>query len=126
MKTAVIIWMVLFLFWLPIEDTTIWASAALALGLTIGLAFRFALNRSAPSWANTFATGALLGASLPLLTIFLMAFKSGLHAHGFADFTLRQLSVVLYSIPFTILIGLLIAALTKLKNSRGAQAKSKV
>ncbi len=126
MKTAAIIWMVLFLFWLPIEDTTIWASAALALGLTIGLAFRFALNRSAPSWPNTFATGALLGGSLPLLTIFLMAFKSGLHAHGFADFTLRQFLVVLYSIPFTILIGLLIAALTKLKNSRGAQAKSKV
>lgn len=123
MKVAAIIWTVLFFIWLPIEDTHIWASAALALGLVAWLAFRLSPSRSANNWVHTLAIGAGLGASLPLLTICLMAFKSGLHAHGFADFTLRQLSAVLYSIPFTIMVGLLIAAVAKLRNSRGVQEK---
>jgi hypothetical protein len=126
MKAASFILILLFLVWLPIEDTHIWASAALAIGAGALLAFHFAPRFRSTSWFGALFMGAMLGGSLPLLTIFLMAFKSGLHAHGFADFTLRQLSAVLYSIPVTILIGLLIAALTKLTISRGVQEKSKI
>jgi hypothetical protein len=126
MKAASFFLTFLFFIWLPIEDTHIWPSAALAFGAVALLALRVFPRIRASSWPVALAMGGLLGAALPLLTIFLMAFKSGLHAHGFADFTLRQLSAVLYSLPFTILIGSLIAALAKLTISRGLQAKSKI
>lgn len=126
MKAASIILMFLFLIWLPIEDTHIWASASLAFGAVTLLAVRLFPRTRSSSWLVALALGSLLGAALPLLTIFLMAFKSGLHAHGFADFTVRQLSAVLYSIPFTVIVGLSIAALAKLIISRGVQAKSKI
>jgi hypothetical protein len=126
MKTVAIIWMILFFFWLPFEDTQLWPSAALSLGLVGWIAFQLLPYRSANSWTKTLLIGAGLGAALSFFTIFFMAFKSGLHAHGFADFTIRQLSAVLYSIPFTVVVGLLIAAATKLTISRGVKAKSKV
>jgi hypothetical protein len=126
MKAVAIIWAFLFFVWLPIEDTQIWASAFLAFGAVAWLALRLGPRFRSVSWLGALTMGGLLGGSLPLLTIFLMAFKSGLHAHGFADFTIRQLSVVLYSMPITIPIGLLIAALTKLTTSRGVQEKSKI
>lgn len=119
MKTAATVWMVAFLIWLPIEDTQIWASAALALTACIWLALRLRpddVNKL--KWPQLLGSGALAGAAVPILTIILMAFKSGLHAHGFADFTVRQLWTIFNSIPFTIVIGLIVAVLLKLLSDK--------
>jgi hypothetical protein len=96
--------------WLPIEDTQVWLSAALALMicLWIGLSLFASRFRFAHGLALV-ALGALLGAAAPLLAISLMAFKSGLHGHGFADFTARQVWAMWSAIPFSFLIGGLLA-----------------
>ncbi len=60
-------------------------------------------------WLPALAIGAALGAAVPLLAIALMAFKSGLHGHGFADFTARQVWAVWNAIPFSLPAGGLMA-----------------
>ncbi len=51
---------------------------------------------------------------MPLFAITLMAVKSGLHGHGFADFTARQVLGVLNLIPITFLVGIILGLLTDL------------
>jgi hypothetical protein len=118
MRVAGALWMVAFLLWLPVEDANIWLAIALALGACIWLAFRFRAHLSHLNLIQWLASGALAGIAAPLLTITLMAFKSGLHAHGFADFTLRQLWAVLASIPFTIAVGLFTSLMIVLLKAR--------
>ena len=68
-----------------------------------------ALRSVTPNLLRSLAVGALLGAAAPLLAIALMALKSGLHAHGFADFTTRQLWEVLSLIPLAAIVGAIMA-----------------
>jgi len=119
------LWMLAFLFWLPFEDTQLWMSAALAAGGCVWIGLRAAGKFPRTVW-RAVGFGALLGAAVPVLTIALMAFKSGLHAHGFADFTARQVWWVLTAFPFSILIGGFAGALaktiwSKLDRKKGAE-----
>lgn len=53
----------------------------------------------APGWlARMAATGLLLGAGSSILTLFFMALKTGLHAHG-PEFTADELAWVLRQLP---------------------------
>ncbi len=95
--------------WLPVEDTQVWLSAALALITCLWLGLRvLSSKRRFANWLLV-AGGALLGAAAPLLAISLMAFKSGLHGHGFPDFTARQVWAMWSAIPFSLLAGSLLA-----------------
>lgn len=103
------LWLLAFLVWLPIEDT----HTRLALGLAacgclwLGLRWLTVRPRSLP---GSLAASALFGALAPLLAITLMAFKGGLHAHGFADFTARQFWETLSLIPVGAVAGAILGA----------------
>lgn len=99
-------WLLLFLLWLPFEDTTIRFPVGLALGLGAWLALRprrlwSTLGGVLPA---ALFTAAWLG-SLPALALALMLFKGGLHAHGFPDFTLGQAGQLLRAVPVCALLG---------------------
>lgn len=105
-------WLILFLLWLPFEDTQVWTSVALAIGLCAWLALRVLNGRNRwRTWAQKVGWGTLFGAAVPLLTLGLMAFKGGIHAHGFADFSARQAWTILSVIPICMAIGAGSAAL---------------
>jgi hypothetical protein len=64
---------------------------------------------SLPAWLTTAAaSGLALGAGSILLTLFLMAFKTGLHAHG-PEFTAAQIAWVWNQLLLWSLAGLLAA-----------------
>ncbi|MCW5876791.1 MAG: hypothetical protein KIS85_07905 [Anaerolineales bacterium] len=104
------LWVIALLLWLPVEDTHIWFAVALGgLGALWGaLRWRPAISASRPA---RLAWGAGLGAAAPLLALGLMAFKSGVHGHGFPDFTPRQTVQLLQAIPWSAAAGLLIGLL---------------
>lgn len=110
MKLAGAAWVAAFLLWLPFEDTQLWMSMTLAAVGCFWLCARILRSWKTPLvlW-KTLGLGALLGAVTPLLAVTLMAFKSGLHAHGFADFTARQVWQTLAAIPYAILIGMVVS-----------------
>ena len=87
------------LFWLPVEDTgTRTPLLPAALGVTLLAAFqlnRFALRPCRHLWVRHILPGALGGLAIPLLATGLMVFKSGIHRHGFPDYTPGQLFSVL-------------------------------
>ena len=107
MRTAAFVWMLAFLVWLPFEDTQIWGTAGLAAAGVGWLAFR-RRPWEASYWWQSALEGGLLGATVPLFALFLMAFKSGLHGHGFPDFTASQVWLVLAALPFSATFGLLL------------------
>lgn len=85
------VWVALFLFWLPFEDVGVTTSLGLAALGALWLLLRWRSGRDRAPLLTWILCGLLLGAAIPLITISLAAFKSGLHAHGFADFSLWQL-----------------------------------
>lgn len=106
MRAAGALWMLAFLVWLPFEDTETWMALALGAGGCLWLGTRWlALRSEIVGLVRNLTAGALLGTATPLLAIALMALKSGLHAHGFADFTGRQLWEVISLMPFGIVVG---------------------
>lgn len=56
-------------------------------------------------WAKTAVLGLLLGAGSGLSTLFFMALKTGLHAHG-PEFALTEIKWVIQQTPFWSLAGL--------------------
>ncbi|MEX1247203.1 MAG: hypothetical protein WEA61_01870 [Anaerolineales bacterium] len=107
MRALGALWVLALLVWLPFEDTQICMPIALAVAGCLWLAARTRLVASA--WRQTLALGAIFGAACPLLAIGLMALKSGLHGHGFADFTARQVWMIVELLPLSLLLGVLLA-----------------
>lgn len=89
-----VLWVALFLFWLPFEDTSVASSQWLALFGALWFFVRWLAGRRGVSVRIWIVRGAALGAAIPLLVIALVAFKSGLHAHGFSDVSVLQLQHV--------------------------------
>ena len=109
------------LLWLPFEDThTTWA-----LGFGVAIAAWCAAFVMTKLWARLTAqhpqfrplallarfslVGLLAGLAVSPLALFLMVFKTGLHGHGFPDFTFDQLLSVLRRTPVFGLSGLLLS-----------------
>lgn len=115
------IWLIAFLLWLPLEDTQIWASSTLALGLCVWLAMRNLQVKTWPRGLPLVWRGAIFGAAVPLVTLALMAFKSGLHGHGFADFSMQQLLSVINAIPISTLAGMVLSGLSLLIQRNGTR-----
>jgi hypothetical protein len=93
LKAAGFVILVAGLVWLPFEDTTIWLGLALAAADTVWLTVRSTNTLLQP----------LLVALIPLMALALMAFKSGVHGHGFADFTANQVWLLIQVWPLFIL-----------------------
>ena len=107
---AIILGMV-FLFWIPFEDTStlfpILFSIALA---TMGASIFLSGNKKPfrkPIF-NYVLAGSIAGIAITPLTLFLMAFKTGLHGHQAPDFTNQQVLSIVYRIPIWTLGGILI------------------
>jgi hypothetical protein len=106
-------WLLFFLLWLPFEDTHILFAFALALDLCIWIAIR-----NWDAWFNLDTPLAMLAASmwlaaLPLIALALMAFKSGIHGHGFADFSASQVSTTIFAIPICFVLGGVLGGLAR-------------
>jgi hypothetical protein len=124
MRIAGALWTLAFLLWLPFEDTQVGTTAMLA-AIGVGwLAFRLPPRHSATWWQVAF-WGGLLGLALPLLAISLMAFKSGLHGHGFPDFTVGQVWLALAALPWSGALGLILALGSKIYALGIGQGKAK-
>jgi hypothetical protein len=98
------------LVWIPFEDTTaFWVSAfAIAICTLVGAGL-FANRRILGSWkqpARGAIVGALAGLAVAPLAIGLMAFKSGIHGHGFPDFSPTQMQEVINLLPYFTVAGL--------------------
>ena len=109
-----IIWVVALIIWLPIEDTQVWLSLVLALAACIWLGMRLLTTRAKFRIWQANAYGAVLGAGVPLIAISLMAFKSGLHGHGFPDFTARQVWSMWSAVPYGLALGGLLGFASRL------------
>ncbi|MQC26272.1 MAG: hypothetical protein DWG76_02330 [Chloroflexi bacterium] len=97
-------WLLLVMIWLPFEDL----DARLALSLS-GLLGAWSLARQASlrpfSQGFSLLAGAFYGALAPILAIFLILFKTGLHGHGFLEFSPVQLAAALSWWPWTVSLG---------------------
>ena len=99
------------LFWLPIEDTTttylVILSIAWCAWLGAWAAWRgwLAQKKSRLVWL-----GALAGLSVFPVELAFILFKAGLHAHGFLDFSIYQISRLARLIPLWCLLGSLLGA----------------
>lgn len=107
-------WIVAFLMWLPVEDTQIWLAVALAAAACLWVAARVRVS----VWWQAALLGAGIGAGIPLLALSLMAFKGGLHGHGFADFSARQVWSLVSWLPLSVVTllggGALVFGLSRL------------
>ncbi len=98
------------LFWLPLEDTTsryplLISGTAALLGFFAVPAFRPGSDPCLIPPSRATLIGALAGLAVAPGAVFLMVFKSGLHGHGFPDFTAAQLATVLQLTPILGLAG---------------------
>jgi hypothetical protein len=110
MKLAGAAWLIALLAWLPIEDITVLPAYLFALFGLVWLAWR-RLPSLPGSAVRAAAAGAAAGLAVPAAALLLMAFKSGLHGHGFAEYTAAQVWSVVQTIPVSTLVGLLIGLL---------------
>jgi len=99
------------LVWLPFEDSSlawiiIFSLAICTLGIAYALTkFRLSQKRA---WLYLPLTGIAAGAAITPVALSLMAFKSGVHGHGAADFTPAQVTSILQRTPIWAAGGLLI------------------
>ncbi len=104
LRTVSLLIAALFLVWLPIEDVGLSFVVALSAASCAWIGLRLLVTRTA-GLSRHIIVGALAGLAVSPLAIFLMVFKSGLHAHGFPDFAPMQMRSVLNTTPWFILAG---------------------
>ncbi|MGH2582167.1 MAG: hypothetical protein ACRDFQ_04655 [Anaerolineales bacterium] len=112
LRAAGIVWMLVFLIWLPFEDTQTGFTVVLAAAGVFWLVLKQRFDWRG-GWLGAGAWGAALGTAVPLAAVALMAFKGGIHRHGFADFSARQVLGVLELLPICIVTGIGVALLMK-------------
>lgn len=98
----------LFLFWVPLEDTDVVYAQLLGAGLAAWGAMWHLSGKAEVNGLVVWGAAGLLTTPLILL---LMSFKSGLHQHGFPDFSPMQAARVVAQTPYWTLGGLAIGGL---------------
>lgn len=98
--------------WLPIEDqnaslATIFAIAICSL-IIVRIIIRLNIEPVRKRWYIYPLSGILAGPGITLMSLLLMAFKSGLHGHGSPDFTPSQVITVIWLTPLWTIAGFLI------------------
>jgi len=99
-------------FWLPIEDlnaslVTIFAIAICSLAV-VRIFLPIKIQPGSKRWLLYPLSGIIAGVAVTLVSLLLMAFKSGLHGHGSPDFTPDQVISVLRLTPLWSAAGFLI------------------
>ena len=109
-RLAGFVWLAAFLIWLPFEDTGIQSAIFLAAGVCAWAAVKIASKwrQNAPLWRFA-ALGLLAGVVIPLFAALTMIFKTGIHAHGFSEYSSSQFRAVLSAIPLAAVIGLILS-----------------
>ncbi len=98
---------ILILLWLPIEDTNEVTAIIIALLISGLFALRVILLRQKSQRVLSITLiGLLSGLSIIPLALFLFAFKTGLHSHGFPDYPADLILSMLRKIPLYALGGL--------------------
>jgi len=98
--------------WFPVEDqnaslVTIFAIAICSLAI-MRILLQLKIKNIPKRWFIFPLSGVLAGPGITLISLLLMAFKSGLHGHGFPDFTPGQVILTLRLTPVWTTAGLLI------------------
>ncbi|HEX9597456.1 MAG TPA: hypothetical protein VF982_11300 [Anaerolineales bacterium] len=98
-------WVTLFLFWLPVEDISLWPALALgALGMAwLFMRWRLGTVRTVRRWL---CIAGAAGLGIPVGALLLLVFKSGAHGHGFFELPLALLARLLPQIPVWVLVGM--------------------
>lgn len=107
------------LLWLPFEDTSVFLAIAFTVAIT-GLITIYYLNKyrkAANHWWFYPLIGLLAGMAITPLALLLMSIKSGIHGHGFPDYTPMQVVLILQLTPVWILAGFMIGSTAALVSS---------
>jgi hypothetical protein len=99
-----------FFIWLPFEDSSLAWVVLLAAGLCALLAWAALQRQSSPGWLRLALAGGLAGLLVAPAALLLVAVKTGLHGHGFSDFTPAQVESLLRLAPAWTFAGLAIGA----------------
>ncbi len=122
LRTAALIIGLAVFIWLPIEDKSETSALALALAIGVWLGLRTLLPLSVKNchciWIRYPLLSATIGMAVPIFTALLMVFKSGLHGHGFPDYSMAQFQRIFQSIPILAGSGLLIGLAAALWRSQ--------
>ncbi len=111
MRLLVIILGMVFLFWLPIEDTTMFTAICFAFAICTWTAAIYLIRDKQTRPANLkyfILAGTIAGALVTPTALFILAFKTGLHGHQSPDFTTQQILSMIRKTPFWIIGGFLI------------------
>lgn len=106
LRYAAIFLALLFFIGLPREDVSMGPVTVYAALWAIWLALRVFINQapSIPIWQRLLY-GVLIAGAVPLFAVCLLLFKSGLHAHGFPEYSAQQLITLLWQTPWWALGG---------------------
>lgn len=112
LKWLTVVWGVYGVLWIAPEGV-LWQALLLGVGTTavliLHLGQKYLGGRAlavGPWLGMTAVSGLCLGAGSGLLTLFFMAMKTGLHAHG-PEFSLEEINWVMGRTPLWALVGLL-------------------
>jgi len=107
------------LLWLPFEDTSIFWAIAFTTAITglITIHYLIKYRKAANHWWFYPLTGLLFGLMITPMALLLMAIKSGVHGHGFPDYTPTQVRQILQLTPVWILAGLVTGSAAGLVSS---------
>jgi len=101
---------ILLLVWLPFEDLSENWTLLFAIAIAGLAAYSIVRRIHRKNWIIYPLAGTLTGLTVTLLAITLMAFKSGVHGHGFSDYTPTQVVNVIRLTPVWVVAGLLIGS----------------
>jgi len=111
-RLAGFLWLALFLLWLPFEDTNIIVPLLSAIWASVWVVILLARKQAEVRSFWRFALlGLLLGMSIPILAVLFMAFKTGIHAHGFSEYGVNQFFLVLSIVPISAVLGVVFGLL---------------
>ncbi len=101
-----ILWAIVTLLWLPIEDIDTTKLVLVAAGWAIWLGIKLANGTflAAAPWRFVWI-GILSGFTILVFVFALVLFKAGMHRHGFLDFSFWQLGRVVRQTPWWVLAG---------------------
>lgn len=111
MRLAAIILGLAFLLWLPFEDVALKTVFTFALAISSWWGARLLVSVPLDpkrSLVRHLLVGLLTGLAVTPIALGLMAFKTGIHGHGAADFTTTQIGAVIRRTPVWIGGGALI------------------
>ena len=112
LKWITLLWSLYAIVWVALEGSLWWTVSLAVFTATVSLGYLVGKTLGGRTvslglWLLALAgLGALLGLASALFTLFFMAIKTGIHAHG-PEFTAMEVNWVLQQIPLWIVAGLI-------------------